>query len=249
MPNLFRTYVGIYLGKEWFCSPECFEAYLHGTITAAISSQQVSEPPKTRRMPLGLLLLQRGVLTSDQLAIGRAQQQADGVNLGSAVQTLGFATAEQVTAAVAAQWSCPVFALGGRSVSSPIRVPRRLLEQYEMLPVHFVEADKRLMVGFVTAVQYQILSTIEKITGCDALPCFITARDFQRNLQTIQASPDNEIVFDRPMATAEIARLGRNYVSQLGARETRLGICRDYLWIRIWGNQQHADLLFRVQPE
>ena len=249
MPNLFRTYVGIYLGKEWFCGPECFEAFLQATITAAISSQQTNEPPKTRRMPLGLLLLQRGVLTSDQLALARAKQQTDGVNLGSAVQSLGFATAEQVTSAVAAQWSCPVFALGGRSMSLPIRVPRRLLEQYEMLPVHFVDADKRLTVGFVTAVQYQILSTIESITGCDALPCFITTKDFQRHLLTIQPSPDNEIVFDSPMPTAEIARLGRNYVSQLGAKATRLGMCRDYLWIRIWGNQQQIDLLFRVQPE
>jgi hypothetical protein len=250
MPNLFRTYVGIYLGKEWFCGPECFEAFLNGTITAAIVSKQVNEPSKTRRMPLGLLLLQRGVLTSDQLALARAKQQADGVNLGAAAQDLGFATAEQVTAAVAAQWSCPVFALGGRSLSLPVHVPRRLLEEYEMLPVHFVEADKRLMVGFVTRVQYQILSTIESITGCDALPCFITAKDFQRHLQACGApAPENEIIFDRPMATSEIARMGRNYVSQLGARETRLGMCRDYLWIRIWSNQHQTDLLFRVQPE
>ncbi len=201
-------------------------------------------------MPLGLLLLQRGVLTSDQLAMARAKQQADRSNLGAAVQDLGFATAEQVTAAVAAQWSCPVFALGSRSLSLPVRVPRRLLEEYEMLPVHFVEVDKRLMVGFVTRVQYQILSTIESITGCDALPCFITAKDFQRHLQASAApAPDNEIVFDRPMATSEIARMGRNYVSQLGARETRIGMCRDYLWIRIWSNQHQTDLLFRVQPE
>jgi hypothetical protein len=249
VPNLFRSYTGIYLGKEWFCAPECFEAFLHSTINSAISSQQLNEPSKKRRMPLGLLLLQRGVLTSEQVAAARAKQQADGVNMGSAVLTLGFATAEQVTAAVAAQWSCPVFAMTPRALSMPVRVPRRLLEQYEMLPVHFVEADKRLMVGFVTAVQYQILSSIENITDCDALPCFITGRDFQRHLQTIQACPENEIIFDRPMDTAEIARLGRNYVSQLGARAARLGMCRDYLWIRIWSNQHQTDLLFRVHPE
>ncbi len=31
---------------------------------------------------------------------------------------------------------------------------------------------------------------------------------------------------------AEIARLSRNYVSQLGADETRFGMCRDYLWMQ-----------------
>jgi Type II secretion system (T2SS), protein E, N-terminal domain len=247
MPNLFRTYVGIHLGKQWFCSPECFEAFLQNTITAAISSQQLNEPPKARRMPLGLLLLQRGVLNSDQLALVRAKQQTDGINLGCAAQELGFATAEQVTAAVAAQWSCPVFSLGARSLTYPVHVPRRLLEQYEMLPVHFVEADKRLMMGFVTGVQYQVLSTIENITGCDALPCFITAKDYYRCLRAIPASPENQTIFETPTPTAEISRLGRNYVSQLGAQAVRLGMCRDYLWMRIWSNQGQIDLLFRVQ--
>ncbi|MGB9493042.1 MAG: hypothetical protein WCA92_21450, partial [Terriglobales bacterium] len=59
--------MGVRLGKQWFCSPDCFEEYLSGTITASIMSRQV-DPPPVRRMPLGLLLLSRGVLTSEQLA-------------------------------------------------------------------------------------------------------------------------------------------------------------------------------------
>jgi hypothetical protein len=117
-----------------------------------------------------------------------------------------------------------------------------------MLPVHFVETDRRLTVGFVSRVHYQILSTIEFITGCDATPCFITAVDYRRHLQASTSVPrENELVFDRPMPTAEIARMSRNYVTQLGARETRFGICRDYLWLRIWSRKQETDLLFRVQ--
>ena len=201
-------------------------------------------------MPLGLLLLSRGILTSEQLVLALDKQKTEGTNLGEAVQTLGFATSEQVTSAVAAQWSCPVFTLTGRLVSPSIYVPRRLLEQYEMLPVHFVETDRRLTIGFVSRVQYQILSTIESITGCDAMPCFITAQDYRRHLQASAfLTRENEIIFDRPMPTTEIARMSRNYVSQLGAKETRFGMCRDYLWMRIWSRQQETDLLFRVPQD
>lgn len=208
------------------------------------------EARSTKRMPLGLLLLSRGILTSEQLAAALSKQKADGINLGEAVQLLGFAGAEQVTAAVAAQWSCPVFALGGRSLSLPIRVPRRLLEQYEMLPVHFAKGDRRLTVGFVSRVEYQILSTVELITGCDATPCFITGQDFRRQLESTALLPqENEIMLDRPTPAGEIARLGRNYISQLGAVDTRFGMCRDYFWMRIWGRQQETDLLFRMQQE
>jgi ABC-type antimicrobial peptide transport system permease subunit len=119
-----------------------------------------------------------------------------------------------------------------------------------MLPVHFVETDRRLTIGFVSRVQYQILSTIESITGCDAMPCFITAQDYRRHLQASAfLTRENEIIFDRPMPTTEIARMSRNYVSQLGAKETRFGMCRDYLWMRIWSRQQETDLLFRVQQD
>ncbi|MGA9527451.1 MAG: hypothetical protein WBS24_04995 [Terriglobales bacterium] len=189
-------------------------------------------------------------MTSEQLALALSTQKTDDLNLGEAVQLLGFATAEQVTAAVAAQWSCPVFALGGRSLLLPIRVPRRLLEQYELLPVHYAKGDRRLTVGFVSRVEYQILSTIETITGCDAAPCFITSQDYRRQLEaTACVTSENEIIFDRPMPGVEIARLGRNYVSQLGATDTRFGMCREYLWIRIWGRQQETDLLFRIQQD
>lgn len=250
MPQMSRRYTGICLGKQWFCSPDCFEESLSASLTSTLSSRKAEGSPKVRRMPLGLLLVSRGVLSSEQLTLALGKQRAEGINLGEAVLALGFATAEQVTAAVAAQWSCPVFALAGRLLSLPIRIPRLLLEQYEMLPVHLVATDKRLTVGFVSRVQYQILSTIESITGCDAVPCFITAQDYRRHLQaSVFAAQDNEIMFERPVTTAEIARLSRNYVSQLGATETRFGMCRDYLWMRIWSRQQETDLLFRVQPD
>jgi hypothetical protein len=201
-------------------------------------------------MPLGLLLLSRGVLTSEQLASALSKQKSDGINLGEAVQLLGFASAEQVTAAVAAQWSCPVFALADRALSLPIRVPRRLLEQYEMLPVYFAKGDRRLTVGFVSRVEYQILSTVESITGCDAIPCFITGQDYRRRMEaSALLTTENEVMFDRPMLGPEIARLGRNYVSQLGAIDTRFGMCREYLWMRIWGRQQETDILFRMQQD
>jgi hypothetical protein len=238
------------VGKQWFCGPECFESHLGETIAAAMSPRQATEARPVRRMPLGLLLLSRGILTSEQLAIALSKQKTDSTNLGEAVQLLGFASAEQVTAAVAAQWSCPVFALGSRSLSLPIRVPRRLIEQYEMLPLHFAKGDRRLTVGFVSRVEYQILSTVEYITGCDATPCFITGQDYRRQLEATALLPQaNEIMLDRPMPPDEIARLGRNYVSQLGAIDTRFGMCRDYLWMRIWGRQQETDLLFCIQQE
>jgi hypothetical protein len=242
-----KRHFGVWLAEEWFCSPECFEQGARTKIVELLSSRHRQEKPPALRMPLGLLLVSREILTHEQLKIALEQQRASGMNLGEAVQELGFATEQQVTAAVAAQWACPVFTLGDRPLPAQVRIPRRLLEQYGMLPVHYAEVGKGLMVGFVSRVQHHILYTIEHITGCSARPCFITASEYRRGIQLCNlTATENEILFDRASGTGEIAGLVRNYVNQIGAERARFGMCRDYLWVRVAGRQE-IDLLFRLQ--
>ncbi|MGB7584673.1 MAG: hypothetical protein WBM11_07495 [Terriglobales bacterium] len=242
-----KRHFGVWLAEEWFCSPECFEKGARKKIVELLSSRHRQEKPPALRMPLGLLLVSREILTHEQLKVALEQQRAKGINLGETVQELGFATEQQVTSAVAAQWACPVFTFGDRPLPAEVRVPRRVLEQYGMLPVHYSAIGKRLMVGFVSRVQHHILYTIEHITSCSASPCFITASEYRRGMQLCNlTATENEIVFDRASSTAEIAGLARNYVNQIGAERTRFGMCRDYLWVRVTGRQE-IDLLFRLQ--
>lgn len=245
-----RKNTGVSVVDKWICGPDCFEEVAREKLAAIMSSRHAQESAPKLRLPLGLLLVSRGDLNAEQLRIVLDEQQKSGANIGDIVQRFGFATQEQVTAAVAAQWSCGVFPLRDRLLETPVHVPRRLLEVYGMLPVHFVEAGRRLMVGFVTRVQYHILHTIEHITSCTATPCFIIAREFDQYLHSAAfGERENEIVFDRVSGTVEMAKLARNYVNQIGAYQARFGICRDYLWMRIWGNRNEMDLLFRLQPE
>jgi hypothetical protein len=242
-----KKHFGVWLADEWFCGPECFESSARKKIVELLTSRHGQEKPPALRMPLGLLLVSREILTHEQLKVALEQQRASGANLGETVQELGFATEQQVTSAVAAQWACPVFTLGDRPLPSEVRIPRRVLEQYGMLPVHYSQVGKRLMVGFVSRVQHHILYTIEHITACSASPCFITASDYRRGMHSCNlTATENEIVFDRPSGTVEIAGLVRNYVNQIGAERARFGMCRDYLWVRVVGRQE-IDLLFRLQ--
>jgi hypothetical protein len=197
------------------------------------------------------MLHDRGVLTKEQLEHALDSHRASGTNFGEAVQQLGFATAEQVTAAVAAQWACPVFPLGDQPLAIPVRIPRRLLELYRMLPVHFAEKGRKLLIGFVSSVHYQILYTIEHMTECDVQPCFITTRDYEHNLHPGPASAEreDELLFEQVMSTAEMAAIATNYVVQVGAARARIGRCRNYLWTRTWGRKGEIDLLFRVQAD
>jgi hypothetical protein len=243
-----RRYSGVSISDEWFCGPDCFEEAARRKLVELVSFGRKPEKARALRMPLGLLLVSREVLSVEQLKVALDRQRETGANIGDVVQELGFATPEQVTAAVAAQWSCPVFSLRGRPLPFQVHIPHRLLELYEMLPVHFSETGRRLLIGFVSRVQHHILNTIEQMTSCVATPCFISAREYRQHLQSSLMTPaENEIVFDRISNAGEVARLARNYVKQLGAEEVRFGMACDYLWSRLRRGRQEMDLLFRWQ--
>jgi len=154
-----------------------------------------------------------------------------------------------VTAAVAAQWACPVFPLGDRRLELQVRVPRQFLELYGMLPVHYAESERRLLIGFVSGVQHQVLYTIGHMTSCTVAPCFITAREYDLHLHSPSTAflRDDELVFEQIVENSEMARIVTNYVVQLAAERVRVDKCRDYLWARIWGRTREMDLLFRVR--
>lgn len=234
---------------QWYCAPDCFEQAVKGQIEELMTFQGKPARARSSRVPLGLLLLSRGIMTAEQLRNALDHQRGTELNFGEVVQQLGFATPEQVTAAVAAQWACPVFTLGDRRLQLQVRVPRQFLELYRMLPVHYMENERRLLIGFVNGVQHQMLYTIGYMTSCSVAPCFITAREYELHLHSPSTSflRDDELVFDQIVETTEMARITTSYVVQLAAERVRLGKCRDYLWTRIWGRKREMDLLFRVQ--
>jgi len=252
-PLLFYAFTsrrdGIRLDREWFCGPECLELAVRKRIESLHKLDTHSRVRQNARIPLGLLLLSRGVLNRDHLQLVLQRQRMTGENFGDAAQQLGFATADQITAAVAAQWACPVFSLRDRLPATNIQIPYRLLELYQMLPVHFTEDGRRLLIAFVNAVHHQILYTIEQMTSCVADPCFITAQEHTRHIHasSSQFLGDNEVVFEQAMDLSELAHIVRNYAVQSGAAQVRMGRCREYLWTRVWGRKREMDLLFRMR--
>jgi hypothetical protein len=251
--GLFQAFAnrnnGMSVNGKWYCGSKCLEQALKGTITEMVTFTGKPVKARTARLPLGLTLLQRGVLSAEQLKAALEQHKSSGANFGEVVQQLGFATAEQVTAAVAAQWACPVFPVGDRRLELGIRIPRRFLELCEMLPVHYAENERRLLIGFVSGVHHQVLYTIGQMTSCTVAPCFISAGEYSLHLNspTTPFLRDDELVFEQVMDVNEMARITTNYVAQLSAEKMRVGKCHDYLWTRIWGRKREMDLLFQMQ--
>jgi hypothetical protein len=54
-----------------------------------------------------------------------------------------------------------------------------------------------------------------------------------------------EFLFESWRDTTETARLITTYVLKFGAKDVRLAVCGDYLWVRLQSANEATSLLFR----
>jgi hypothetical protein len=245
--NLRARNHSVLLEGKRLCVDECLEPVLtHALEHAAPAARRMP----SHRIPLGLLLLSRQQITQDQLHTAlEAQLTAGRGRIGEWLQSMGFVSAEQVTAALARQWSCPV--LRGNLPPSPARpgpaIPLALLQECCMVPLSYVESASRLHVAFGDAIDYTVLYAIEQMMGCHTEPC-MAIPSFVKSCLDHLASHHKEtgFVFDRMNDAAEFSRIVRSYCGRVSASEVRLAHCGSFHWVRlIRTSRSPIDLLMR----
>jgi hypothetical protein len=232
----------------WYCSSRCFTAAAEHEILRLQTSGTVLVN-HISRMPLGLILINRGLLTIDQLRKATNEQKDAGDEIGELLVHQGLLTEKQVTAARATQWGCPVFAVPAHAGRVAVDIPQALLQIYSMVPVHYVAATNLLLVGFVHRVEYGLLYAIEQMTGCKTRPCFVTPSDFRVQMQQREQFQEpllKEMIFERIQTPAEMARILCSSSLEIEADEASFGKCKEYLWARLKSDSEAVDLLFKT---
>src|SRR5579863_4977799 len=100
---------GMYVGQQWFCSVDCFALASRETL-AVLSSRRAFEIPREPRLSLGLALHMKGYLSNEELRLATQESQRREEDFAVTVGRLGLATEQQIAAARATQWGCPVLA-------------------------------------------------------------------------------------------------------------------------------------------
>jgi Type II secretion system (T2SS), protein E, N-terminal domain len=237
---------GIRLQGLRYCASRCFE----NAACECFSRAGTATPATTRvhhRIPLGLLMLSRGQLTKEQLREAIDAQTASGQDrLGDWLEKLGFATEQQVTAALGMQWSCPVLASRTQPVSTCAHMlPYRLLEHFRMLPVQFVAATRTLLVAFCDGIDHTALYSVEQMLNCRTQACVISHVALEQELERLGREPrPNDRLFDS-CEPSEMARITCSYAHKLSAIEVRIAACGEYIWVRLEMGSEVATLLFR----
>jgi len=240
---------GVFLQGRWYCSLDCFEQGIAPVFAELIKLPD--EPlPQQHRVPLGLMLLGRGVINEDQLKTAlQAQRSKGGERLGHWLIRLGIVKDHEVSAALAAQWGCAVFPLerDRRYLDCSHLLPLALLESSCMLPLHYIPGGQWLYLGFSENIDHTTIYSIERLLSSRTKPCVVSEAAMKQAMDEIrgQAHP-SEFVFETLWSAAEMARTIREYAVKLGAEELLLARPRHFLWVRLKASGRFWDLMFRL---
>ena len=243
--TLLRRHQGVRCGENWYCCPECLEQFLASRLHSMLAGELPRSYAPAHRIPIGLILLSRGQIEHDTLQQALAAQRSDGGRIGDCLRRLSAITEDQITSALAKQWSCPVYPLSRGSECRHL-LPRELQNACRMLPVHFVESTRELYVAFEQSVDYTALLAIEHILECHTRPCILPESEIRVRLaQDSLENSDPEIVFASSLPAQELAHNIVGYVQQIEADRVRFADCGAYIWLRLQAGIQSFDILVR----
>lgn len=238
---------GIKVGERWYCSVDCFVESAQRKLYA-LSNRSVVEIPASPRLSLGLVMLSKGYLTAEQLRTALEQSRWRNETLDATLAHMAMATEKQITAARSAQWGYPVLAQEhiGRMVQCDI--PRSLLQSCSAVPMHYSQAAKRILVGFVFRIEHGFLRAVEQMTGCRVEPCFITPTDLLEQTERLtHVAGYDEVLVDEPGSPEKMGRtLGRAAV-EIAAEEVEFTECKNHIWARLKGKRGITDVIFRLE--
>ena len=203
-----------------------------------LNGRGIAQDNHRHRIPLGLVMLEQGWITSLQLRQALNAQKAAGAGrLGHWLVRQQGVKEQLVTRALGLQWSCPVLPLELHDAEALTNlVPRLFVDAFGALPLR-VAAGKLLYLGFEDRIDPALALAIERITGL-RVECGLVQGSLFRQAHARMLSsrfPLAELI--EPGGEQAIVQAFSKAIERVRPANARLVRAHDCLWLRMW---QHS---------
>jgi hypothetical protein len=219
----------------WTCSAECTKARVEAAVRREMNGRAATQESHRHRIPLGLVMLEQGWITSTQLRQAlEAQKQAGAGRLGHWLVRQQGVPEQLVTRALGLQWSCPVLPLefhDGDGLTS--LVPRLFVDAFGALPLR-VAAGKLLYLGFEDRLDPVLALAVERITGLRVESGLVQGSLFrQAHTRMLNAKfPHVELI--EAAGEPALVHVLSKAIEKVRPVASRLVRVHDCLWLRMW---------------
>ena len=229
--------------EGWTCSPECTEMRLRAAVDREMDTRRSTDEAHRHRIPLGLVMLEQGWITKEQLRRALdAQKTAGSMRLGYWLIAQKAASEETVTRALSLQWSCPVLPLVHQDGSAlAAMMPRLFIDAFGALPLRMA-AGKVAYLGFEESLDPILALAVERMNGL-RVECGVVRESLFRpahGRMLMARFPSVGLVeaISLPAAAHALAKA----IERERPVASRLVRVHDCLWLRLWLRTQVGPL-------
>lgn len=244
--HLFRKRCTPIFEGGWTCSPECTEARLEGTLRRELNDRGPALEMHRHRIPLGLLLLEQGWVSRQQLREAlEAQKAAGSGRLGDWLIQRRAADEATVTRALALQWSCPVLEFGAlETMASTSVAPRLFLDAFGALPMR-IAAGKVLYLGFEQCLDPVLALAIGRMTGLRVESGIVRSSLFRPALDRLIGEKFPAVQLAEAVSEPAAAHLLARSIERFQPVSSRMVLVHGFIWLRMWLSRE-TDALPRA---
>lgn len=132
---------------------------------------------------LGEVLIERGIISQEQLAMAITYQKEKGGLLGEILVELGFASEENIAQALTCQYGFPYLPLANYEIDPDVlkSIPENVCRQFCLIPIDKI--GKSLTLSMANPLNIQAIEDVELITGCLIQTFVSTASDIKKAIE------------------------------------------------------------------
>jgi len=222
---------------RWACSAECMAELVAAGVRRELDAADAGLPHR-HRLPLGLLLVDQGRLTPEQLreALAGREHAAAGEppRLGEWLVSSGLLSETVLTQALSAQWNCPVFSVAGcRAEPVAWVLPRLLSAALDAVPLR-VAGEKLVYLAFAGRVDRSLAYALEGMTGMRVASGLAADSEFREaQAQYLEAEAPPVRLLEAANAWV-LARALAGRIEEEKPVEARLRRVHGWFWLRMW---------------
>lgn len=230
--QLFRSRKRPVFEGGWTCSPDCTRERLERAVHRELDGWMPNLEPHRHRIPLGLLMLERGWITSHQLQRAVAAQKNEGkLRIGEWLVKQGAASEALVARALSVQWGCPVLSAANLTLSKEL-LPRLFIQAFGALPLED-SSGRMLYLGFEQSADPALAFSMERIVGkrieCGILP----SSSYVEVLGRVDDQTFPLVQVAEAVSESAAARLFAKSIEREQPISSRLVRAHEWLWLRM----------------
>jgi hypothetical protein len=219
----------------WTCSRQCTEAVIVAAIRRELEGRGAAREAGPHRIPLGLLMLEQGWITGQQLRDAVKAQKAAGMGrVGDWLVTQHATDEATVTRALGLQWSSPVLPAGSSDPAVlAALMPRLFLDAFGVLPLR-IAADRILYLGFEQSLDGVLAFAVGRMLNMRVENAIVQSSAFRRFQRAMLAAKFPEVQLVEAISEPAAASLLAHCLERTRPVNARLVRVHDCLWLRMW---------------